>query len=101
MYTVTVAYQRPVASIPYYGSTAEGAAVVKRFNDLAKAAPAYVGVTFQNSDDKLTSTAIYQWETKAAYDNFNTANKKVLTADAAARNAYLSAHGITRTITKA
>ena len=100
MYTVTAIYQRPVATIPYFGGTTEGAEAVKRFTDLTKAAPGFVGVTFENSDDKLTSTAVYTWKTKKAYDAFLAANKKVLDADAATRQAYNDAHGITRQITK-
>lgn len=100
MYTVKTVYQRPVSSIPYFGGTAEGAVVAKRFNDLANAAPGYVGVTYENSDDKLTSTSTYSWESKKAYDNFVAANKKVFDADAATRKAYNDAHGITRQITK-
>lgn len=100
MYTVTMVYHRPVATIPFFGATAEGAAAVKRFNDLAKAAPGFNGVVFEASADKLTSTAVYTWKSKAAFDAFVAANKAVLDADGVARSAYNSKHGITREITK-
>lgn len=100
MYTVKTVYQRPVSSIPYFGATAEGANVVKRFTDLTKAAPGYIGATVESSDDQLSFTSTYSWQTKKAYDSFNAVNKKVLEADALIRNAYNDAHGITRQITK-
>lgn len=100
MYTVTTVYHRPVASIPFFGATAEGAAVAKRFNDLLKVAPGFVSVTVESSADKLSSTSIYTWETKKAFDTFVAANKAVFDADSVARNAYHNKHGITREMIK-
>ena len=95
MYTVTIVHSRPVSLIPFFNKTGS---TKKQVGNALAAAPGFQSKTSTLSDDGLTLTVVYNWDSAEAAKAFNDSMPTVAPGLKKSQKKYNASHGILKSV---